>query len=236
MAISSNGVAGLRTGVCTSTTRPSSPYEGQMIYETDTDLTYIYGGSAWQQIAGGTAVGNSGLVYVAGGTFSGVTSASPLDINSVFSSTYRNYVLLLRVEQTVTNGAFLLRMRTVSTLETGAIYNHGFGGTYITAGPTYVWNAYSFSSPVTPDTYFYSGLSPASGYGSSGKIEIMSPQEARATRYLAQSWTPNAGSQSNVNLSGSGSVENTTQYTGLRLYPNNGTSSGEYQVYGYRIA
>ena len=48
---------GLRPGVCTSSNRPVTPFEGQMIYETDTDLTYVYGGSAWQQVAGGTAVG-----------------------------------------------------------------------------------------------------------------------------------------------------------------------------------
>ena len=27
--------------------RPASPYEGQVIYETDTDLTYVWSGSAW---------------------------------------------------------------------------------------------------------------------------------------------------------------------------------------------
>lgn len=36
------------TIVCTSTTRPASPYEGMFIYETDTDRTYRYTGSAWQ--------------------------------------------------------------------------------------------------------------------------------------------------------------------------------------------
>jgi hypothetical protein len=33
----------------TSGTRPSSPAEGQAIYETDTDRVYIYSGSAWVQ-------------------------------------------------------------------------------------------------------------------------------------------------------------------------------------------
>jgi hypothetical protein len=46
MAISSN-TTGLRPGVCTSTTRPTAPYEGQTIYETDTDKVLIYNGSAW---------------------------------------------------------------------------------------------------------------------------------------------------------------------------------------------
>ena len=46
MAISNSGV-GIRPGVCTSTTRPTAPYEGQHIYETDTDIEYVWNGSAW---------------------------------------------------------------------------------------------------------------------------------------------------------------------------------------------
>jgi hypothetical protein len=33
--------------VCTSTTRPSSPVEGTMIYETDTDKVLVWTGAAW---------------------------------------------------------------------------------------------------------------------------------------------------------------------------------------------
>lgn len=33
--------------VCTSTTRPSSPPEGMVVYETDTDALVTYQGSAW---------------------------------------------------------------------------------------------------------------------------------------------------------------------------------------------
>jgi len=36
------------TTICTSGTRPASPFEGQKIYETDTDFEYIYDGSAWR--------------------------------------------------------------------------------------------------------------------------------------------------------------------------------------------
>ena len=36
-----------QSGVCTSSTRPASPYEGQMIYETDTDKVLVWNGSAW---------------------------------------------------------------------------------------------------------------------------------------------------------------------------------------------
>lgn len=39
------------TIICTSTTRPASPYEGLSIYETDTDTTHFYNGSAWVQVS-----------------------------------------------------------------------------------------------------------------------------------------------------------------------------------------
>jgi hypothetical protein len=37
----------LQPGVCTSSTRPAVPHEGQTIYETDTNNSYIYDGSDW---------------------------------------------------------------------------------------------------------------------------------------------------------------------------------------------
>lgn len=37
----------VRPGVCTSSTRPASPFEGQTIYETDTDRLATWDGSAW---------------------------------------------------------------------------------------------------------------------------------------------------------------------------------------------
>jgi len=43
----SNLTQGLRPGICTSTTRPTAPYEGQAIYETDTDKVLVWNGSAW---------------------------------------------------------------------------------------------------------------------------------------------------------------------------------------------
>jgi hypothetical protein len=40
----------IKSGVCTNATRPASPYEGQVIYETDTDKVFVYNGTAWKQI------------------------------------------------------------------------------------------------------------------------------------------------------------------------------------------
>lgn len=45
------GTGSLRPGVCTSTSRPGSPYDGMMIYETDTNLTRVWNGSAWKTLS-----------------------------------------------------------------------------------------------------------------------------------------------------------------------------------------
>jgi microcystin-dependent protein len=47
MAINSLST-GWRPGVCTSSTRPTAPYTGQMIFETDTFAMLFWNGSAWQ--------------------------------------------------------------------------------------------------------------------------------------------------------------------------------------------
>lgn len=46
-----NAVRDATVQVTTSSARPSSPAEGMVIYETDTDLMLVYAGAAWVQIA-----------------------------------------------------------------------------------------------------------------------------------------------------------------------------------------
>jgi hypothetical protein len=49
--------------IVTSSTRPGAPSEGQIIYETDTNLYYGYNGSSWTSIGGGAAGGGSDQVF-----------------------------------------------------------------------------------------------------------------------------------------------------------------------------
>ena len=87
MAISSNGVAGLRTGVCTSTTRPSGPYEGQMIYETDTDMVAIWNGTAWRYISATTPTNGTVLQVVSSNTSTEVSTTSASFVTTGLSAT-----------------------------------------------------------------------------------------------------------------------------------------------------
>jgi hypothetical protein len=62
MAISSNGVAGLKPGVIdTSAALPASPFEGQMVYQKDTDQLLVWNGTAWRILASATATSGSVL-------------------------------------------------------------------------------------------------------------------------------------------------------------------------------
>ena len=49
------GIGSLKPGVCTSTTRPTNPFTGQTIYETDTLLAKVWTGSAWADYPPGKA-------------------------------------------------------------------------------------------------------------------------------------------------------------------------------------
>jgi hypothetical protein len=53
---------GMRAPVtCTAATRPGSPAEGDIIYETDTDRVLIYTGAAWVRVAWNTAAARTGI-------------------------------------------------------------------------------------------------------------------------------------------------------------------------------
>jgi len=50
--------AAVGAAVVTSGTRPASPFTGQVIFETDTNSSFVYDGSVWQSLGGG---GGGGL-------------------------------------------------------------------------------------------------------------------------------------------------------------------------------
>ena len=65
----------------------TSPQEGNMSYLKDTNSTEYYSGSAWVAVAG-----SSGLKLINRSTFSATASHI---VDSVFSSTYKNYIIVI---------------------------------------------------------------------------------------------------------------------------------------------
>jgi hypothetical protein len=49
--------------IVTSTTRPVSPWDGQIIHETDTGNSFVWDGTAWKS-AGGGAAGADGAILL----------------------------------------------------------------------------------------------------------------------------------------------------------------------------
>ena len=72
----------IKTGVCTSTTRPASPYEGQVIYETDTDKVLVYNGTAWY------ANWNLPWGYLTHSTLAANTSLTAANPTTIFNISY----------------------------------------------------------------------------------------------------------------------------------------------------
>ena len=108
----------IKPGVCTSTTRPSVPYTGQLIYETDTRRVVAWNGSAW--IYETAAEGPPGLVYVTGTSFTAQTTVSLP--NSTFSSSYTNYKVIWNLTAVTGTGTITGRYRTSGTDNTTARY------------------------------------------------------------------------------------------------------------------
>jgi hypothetical protein len=81
----------IKPGVCTSSTRPAVPFEGQMIFETDTDRLYIWNGTVWV-IPNAPAQNPQGMELIKAQTVgSGVTSVV---VTGAFSANYENYEIL----------------------------------------------------------------------------------------------------------------------------------------------
>lgn len=135
MAIS-NLSSGLRSGVCTSTTRPTTPYEGQMIYETDTNRVLVYEGAAWVMIADTDTP--AGMQFIAGATFSNVAS---VDVTG-FSSEFEWYEIFFQGIRHTSGSTAVLGVLYDGTTARGSAYYGGNGYTQYdgTSGNQYTMN------------------------------------------------------------------------------------------------
>jgi hypothetical protein len=79
---SAYGIGSLKTGVCTSTTRPAAPFDGQTIYETDTDKVATYDLSSWIYKTS-TSLPHAFSTGVCSGSSSGVSVTFPVSRFSV---------------------------------------------------------------------------------------------------------------------------------------------------------
>ena len=210
----------IKPGVCTSTTRPSVPYTGQLIFETDTSRLAVWTGSAWQYET--AAAGPPGLVYITGASFTTVTSISLP--NNTFTSTYRNYRLVFQVTGYSTDATLSLRMRAGGADDSTASYIGAFLGVDRNADTTRYLrtnNATSLSLGTTKSVVL-----------TAITFDVVSPQLTAKTHLLGNIYNTDAsGFQAAYN--GSGTFDLSTSFDALSIIVASGTMTGIYRVYGY---
>jgi hypothetical protein len=216
MAISSNGLAGLKPGVVDSTaTRPSSPFEGQIIFQKDTDQLLVWNGSAWV-IPNQTTQNPGGLELVKTQTIG--TTVSSVTVTDAFSSTYDNYKIMANSTAS-TQQSLSIRLGSSTTgYYSFLIYGDGGGNTL-------------YGYAVNNDSWFaYIGGASGASRPSTTSVDILNPYATSFSRIV------NAPYQ-DTNSIGTINAEHrvATSYTDFTLYPATGTfSGGTVSVYGYR--
>ena len=210
----------VQPAVCTTATRPASPYTGQAIYDTTTASQLIWNGTAWTGTGGlqlvTTATCSSGGTAV-GGVVTIGSAVSSVTVATAFSSTYDNYKIIVNGGAASAGPTLQLVLGSTTT----GYYWGGAGFTF--AGASASGNQANFSS-------FDAGSAVPNGIFAN--IEISSPQLALRTVF--------AGSLIRATTTGlfipvGGFLDNATQYTGFTLSPSSGTlTGGTIRVYGYQ--
>jgi hypothetical protein len=224
----------IRPGVCTSTTRPSSPYDGQVIYETDTDRVLVFNGTSWVFSATGAAnpVGSvtdiptsvtangagSSATIGANGTVTFALCTS-LNINGCFSSTYTNYVLVLNKNSASGTAEIRFRYRAAGTdNSTASSYTNQIGRTNST------------TVSAQRDVLDYGHLGVSGGARQFTTAYIYNPFVSGET--FMKGLHTNGTSTSLWDESQSTHHNQTASYDGITLYLSTGTFGGTVNIYG----
>jgi hypothetical protein len=210
----SNLTQGARPGICTSTSRPTNPYEGFMIFETDTNRVLVWDNAAWVMIADTDEP--PGLQLVKTQTVG--TTVTSVNVTSAFSSTYDAYRIVYSGGVGSANITLSLQLGA-STTGYYSIVNFATYATVTTSASDGENNANKW----TRVGYAGSGFTQAS-------FDLINPSLARWTTLNNASWaaTTVAGTSNGIH-------QVSTAYTDFTIGVNTGTiTGGTIRVYGYR--
>ena len=177
-------------------------------------------GNAIDTTLGVYVASSPGLTKINTTSMSAVASQS---INSVFSSTYTNYKIIIPATAAGENLNF--RMRVSGADETGSIYS--YSNAFITSDSgTQAADRAELGSLITFGEF-------GNGFVS---LEISNPF---AAQYTSMNWVNTigrtGGSGRNRTKQGTAIVGNTTSYTGFSIYVSTGSITGSVTTYGYNV-
>lgn len=153
----------IRPGVVTSSTRPSVPFDGQLIYETDTDKLLVYNGSSW------ATAGISGNIQTVTKTDS-------------FSTTSTSFVDITGLSVSITPTSSASRILVLFSLAgSGSTTNDVYAN--LVRGSTAIAQS---TSGTSANSTFYMFRSSASALLTWSSIFIDSPASASSTTYKMQ--------------------------------------------------
>lgn len=228
MAISSVG-SNARPGVCTSTTRPTTPFEGQLIYETDTNRVLVWEGAAWVMIADTDSP--PGMQHISTQTFSAQTQ---VDFSDVFTSEFSSYSIVLHEYTCTQNGEMVFRLRDSGGVVATANYDMSRLESTGTAGVNPVVNPFTFVA-ASNWTMSFVVASGTAGAAIAGAINVYRPNDTTYTRFTSSIIRTDNATGTLYNVTSAGSFRLTTQMTGFSLIrAGTGTITGRVSVYGYR--
>jgi hypothetical protein len=182
---------------------------------TATELGYLSGATSniQTQING---IGSGALVKITDQSF---TSASSVNVNSVFSSTYRNYHIVATWTGSG-NQDIYFRWRASGTDNTSAQYNSG----------GYFSNNVNLNQGAA--TFHWIGATGGTT-ASSLSMTVYRPFVSGVTTGMTALHTGERSTYYNIGgLSTQGGVANTTAYDGFTIYTSTGTFTGNLTVYG----
>lgn len=207
-------------GVCTSTTRPASPFEGQVIYETDTNRVLVYDASAWVMIADTDSPPGMELVKVqtVGSAVASVT------VSDAFSSTYDNYRVVYSGGVASQDTGIGIQMAPTSVTNYNSLY---YGAvSRVDAG-----GVASLIAINNQSYWLYGGM--ASTDTALAEFDLFMPFLSKFTM-VRLSWIDSR--TSNAWGTGSGVHRVASSFSGFTLITTNGGTftGGTIRVYGYR--
>lgn len=195
--------------------------QGQLCYLESTNVVQYYDGAAWATLAPAPAV-SSGLTLISQGTKSAATTQS---FNSVFSTDYRNYkVILSQITSSTDNQEIYLRVGTSGTPFTGN--NYKFNRVQVSGGGAVSGSGATTNTNMT--------IVPNSGVANNFvEMTFNSPFESERTIINAQtlgnraSFIPEIFFQLLV-------IDTATSYTDISVTTSSGANfTCNYAIYGF---
>ena len=193
--------------------------EGQLCYLEDSDVVQYYDGSSWATV-GPQTVTTPGLVRLSGET--AFSAASSVTLDSVFTSTYRNYKIIINYTTSSTSGMRFRVRASGSSVSTTTYNEQQFEASNTTL---------TGSRGASGTSVIIAGATNGS-FNASIELALFNIQVATPTTLISMN-IHNSGAYT-VPISGyyTGNNSNATSYDGFELFTGSGTMTGNYTVYG----